>query len=192
MNWTSPALAGRGEQAVVLLQSPGRLTALRPRDGAQLWQHQAGCAVIPSVVAGDELVFLPSDGLTALRAPAEGGTAEVAWKEATLAPGNASPVVADGRLYTINNAGVLSCAEPASGKTLWRLRLTGTFWATPAIAAGRLAAVNDKGLFQLVRLAKRGALGGKLDLEEPVLGSPALCENAVYLRSDKHLWRLAL
>lgn len=191
MNWTSPALRG-GEQAVVLLQSPGRLTAHRPRNGDQLWQHQAGCAVIPSAVAGDELVFVPSDGLTALRPRPDGGSPEVVWKDAKLAPGNASPVVADGRLYTINNAGVLSCAEPATGKALWRLRLTGTFWATPAIATDRLAAVNDKGLFQLVRLAKRGALAGQLDLEEPVLGSPALSENAVYLRSDKHLWRLEL
>jgi outer membrane protein assembly factor BamB len=191
MNWTSPALFGQGDQTAVLLQSPGKLTAYRPRDGAQLWQHQAGCSVIPSIVAGDELLFLPSDGLTALRAPVEGSTPEVVWREAKLAPGNASPVVADGRLYTINNAGVLSCAEPASGTLLWRLRLTGTFWATPAISAGHLAAVNDKGLFQLVRLAKRGELAGQLDLEEPVLGSPAVSADAVYLRSDRHLWRLA-
>ncbi|HEV3340778.1 MAG TPA: PQQ-binding-like beta-propeller repeat protein [Pirellulales bacterium] len=190
MNWASPALYEGKQRPVVLLQSPGRLTAHDPQSGRQLWEHVTGCAVIPSVVADQEHVYLPAGGLTALRISA-GGKPEVAWQENKLAPANASPIVAAERVYTINGAPALTCASAATGEVLWRVRLTGAFWGTPLVAGEHLYCVSDKGLAQVVRLGTSGKVVSQFDFAEPILASPAASDGDLYFRSDAHLWKIS-
>lgn len=190
MNWTSPSVYRGAGGPLGLVQSPDRLTAVNPVTGDKVWEHATGCAVIPSVVADDTRVYLPANGLTAL-VIAAGGKPEVAWQESKLAPANASPIVVDGRLYTINSAPALTCADAASGKDLWRVRLTGAFWATPLVAGEHLYSVNDKGLAQVVRLGKRGEVVSQFDFAEPILASPGASDGALYFRSDTHLWKVS-
>lgn len=187
MNWTSPAIC-RGERgSLVLLQSPNKLTAVEPHTGKIAWEHTTGCAGIPSVVADEERAYLPASGLTALTL---GDKPEVGWQENKLGPASASPIVQGDRVYTINSAPALSCADKASGEILWRVRLTGPFWATPLVAGDYLYCVSDKGLAQVVRLGATGKLVSQYDFQEPILGSPAASDGALYFRSDKHLWKV--
>jgi outer membrane protein assembly factor BamB len=190
MNWASPAVYQGNQGPVVLLQSPGRLTAHEPRSGKLLWEHATGCANISSVVADGQRVYLPAGGLTSLRI-STGGKPEVAWQENKLAPANASPVVAGERIYTINGAPALSCADAATGEVLWRVRLTGAFWATPLVAGDHLYCVSDKGLAQVVRLGASGKVVSQFDFAEPILASPAASDGSLYFRSDAHLWKIS-
>lgn len=189
MNWTSPALCHDGERSLVLVQSPGRLTAYDPSSGKLVWEHTVGCAVIPSVVANGKTVYLPAAGLTALAMSGE--KPEVAWQESKLSPSNSSPIVVGQHVYTINSAPALSCADATSGQVLWRARLTGPFWATPLIAGGKLYCVSDKGLAQVADLTAKGKVLSQFDFAEPILASPAASDGAIYFRSDGHLWKVS-
>src|SRR5262249_8893076 len=137
-NWVSPiALEEDGSgQPVVLLQAPSGLSAHKASDGERLWTLEDVCLPISSSTAAGGVVYVPAKGLTALR-PA-GGTPQVLWSEANLAPGNSSPVICDGSVYVLNRAGALTAANAATGEVSWRLRLKGTYWATPVLANGRL------------------------------------------------------
>ncbi|HQU42005.1 MAG: hypothetical protein B7Z73_02630 [Planctomycetia bacterium 21-64-5] len=188
MNWTSPALCRGNKGPLVLLQSPGKLTAVDPVTGRQVWEYVTGCAGIPSVVADAKQVYLPAGGLTALKLT--GDKAELAWQENKLGPASASPIVRGERVYTINSAPALSCADVASGEILWRVRLTGPFWATPLVAGDYLYCVSDKGVAQVVRLGATGKVVSQHDFGEPILGSPAASDGALYFRSDAHLWKI--
>jgi outer membrane protein assembly factor BamB len=94
-------------------------------------------------------------------------------------------------LYVINGAPALTCADAASGKVLWRLRLAGKFWATPTVAGDYIYCANDQGLVQVVKLGEQGELAAENDLGEPILGSPAVADGAIYFRGDAHLWKIA-
>jgi outer membrane protein assembly factor BamB len=194
MNWTSPAL-WRGTTLgddVVLLQSPNALTAHQPRTGEQLWSLAIGANIIPSVVAKGDGIYLPANGLTALRPRSANQPPEVLWQDIKLGPANASPVIQDGKVFVISSAAVLICGDATTGNVAWRLRLTGPFWATPAIASGYMYCVSDKGLAQVVRLGDaEGELVGEHDFGEAILGSPAVADGAIYFRSDAHLWKIA-
>ena len=198
MNWSSPAL-WRGKTPaddIVLLQSPKELTAHHPHSGEQLWALPVAASNIASVVAEGNAMYLPSSGLTALSRQPDNQPPKVLWQDVKLAPTNASPVVENDRVYTLSSASVLICGDTLTGKVLWRLRLAGPFWATPAIAAGHVYCVNDKGVAQVVRLAAGdggdpGELVSEHDFGEPILGSPAVADGAVYFRSDAHLWKVA-
>jgi outer membrane protein assembly factor BamB len=196
-SWTSPIVipgSTPGTHAV-LAQSTTRLTSLDAHDGRELWNYTASCDGIASACFDDGLIFLPSDGITALRPAASGAEPEVVWKSNQLQPGAASPIAAAGKLYLVNRGGVLTVAECATGRILSRTRLSGSFWSTPVLCGNRIfACAYDDGTLQLVEPTTEGAAGqviAKLTLGEHVQASPAMAGGAIYIRSDQHLFKIA-
>jgi outer membrane protein assembly factor BamB len=193
-NWTSPAAwsSADGERTLVLLQSPSGLTAHDPLTGEQLWSHETSCDAIPSPTLDDRrVVFVASDRLTVLNIDQQ-GKLQPLWDAARLRPGAASPVVSGERLYVINRVGVLTCADASSGQSLWQLRLQGEFWGTPILAGDRLYVVNKDGEGIVVRVGDdEGEVLGINPMGERVQASPALANGALYIRSDKSLWKIA-
>jgi outer membrane protein assembly factor BamB len=195
-NWTSPALL-KGTAAtsdLVLLQSSAGVTAVHPRTGEIAWTFDEGASTISSSVVGEgTTLFVPSKGITALRPVADSdSTPEILWQRANLSPSTASPFFYRSRIFTVNGAGVLSCADAATGDRVWQLRLQGPFTATPVVAGGHIFLFNEKGLGQVVKPgAKRGEIVGKSDLGETILATPAIANGALYIRTDRHLWRIA-
>ncbi len=193
-NWTSPTiLKGKipGDD-LVLLQSSAGLAAVEPATGKVAWTYIEGASTIPSSVAAAGMVYVPSHGLTALRPVPQSESPELVWRESRLGPSVGSPLVLDGRVYTANRVGVLSCAAAETGKLAWRLRLKGPFSSSPVVAGGRLYLVNEKGLAQVVKPGdQKGKLVFTYDFGETILGTPAISQGALYLRSDAHLWKIA-
>ena len=113
------------------------------------------------------------------------------WHESRLRSSNSSPVVHDGRVYTIKAPAILVCGDAKDGRTLWQLRLKGPVWATPVLADGHLYVVSHTGLVQVVRLGEKGQLVGGGQLDPAILASPAVADGAIYFRSDAHLWKIA-
>jgi outer membrane protein assembly factor BamB len=194
-SWASPA-ALRGKTPaddVVLLQSTVALTAHRAATGEKLWSYDAACDAISSAAAVEGVVYVAAKGMTAL-APSGAAEPKVLWNAANLQPGAASVVVGGDRLYIINRSGVLACADTADGQIKWRLRLEGEFWGTPVVAAGRLYCINVSGKIHVVEPAADGAsarVAGTGQLDGTIHCSPAVCDGALYVRSDGHLWKIA-
>ncbi len=87
---------------------------------------------------------------------------------------------------------MLIAADAKTGHVDWRLRLTGTFYASPIVAGQRMYFFSDAGLGQMVELGKeRGRIVNQHDFKEGILGTPALVDKAIYVRSDQHLWKIA-
>ncbi|MBX3412035.1 MAG: PQQ-binding-like beta-propeller repeat protein [Pirellulales bacterium] len=193
--WTSPTLfrapAENGASTdVVLIQSPDRTTAHDPASGKILWSYDASCQSIASSCSADGIVYLPADGLTALKPAAKDGAVEVLWKSNRLGPYAGSPVFDRDLIYVINRSGVLACADDKSDMK-WQARLKGTFWATPVLAGDHMYCVNQDGLTLVVKLGEKGEVVAENELGDSVLGSPALVDGAIYLRGVGHLWKIA-
>jgi outer membrane protein assembly factor BamB len=193
-NWSSPVVALSGNFAeILLLQSAEKLSAHDPATGRELWSHASKNDGISSSVMIWGEVYLPTagSGIRALRLAAGIASPSVAWTQNKLNFGAASPVVHDGKIYTINRAGVLNCGRTSDGDVLWQLRLKGAFWSTPLLANGHLYAANQEGEVQVVRLdEKKGEVVGTNVMGEPLLASPAAADNALYYRTEKHLWKV--
>jgi outer membrane protein assembly factor BamB len=194
-SWTSPIVMRNKSDAhaVVLLQSTKQLTAHEPRTGRQLWAYGVACDGISSAVTAGGMVFVPSKGIAALR-PTSANEPEVVWNVATLQPGAASPLVDGDRILFANRSGVLNCASTTDGQVLWRVRLTGEFWGTPALVGNRLYCLSQNGGCQVVEISadgRRGEIVGKGQLDGTIQSSPAVADGALYIRSDRHLWKIA-
>lgn len=191
--WASPTIlraANRADDSV-LMQSANHFTAVDPHSGRVKWDLETRCAGIASAVAEQGVVYLPSGGVVALQASESTGTPAELWKAEDIQPSNSSLVIHLGKLYAINRAGVLTCANAQNGEILWRLRLEGSFWATPVVAGDYLYIPNDAGVCQVVKLGEKGEIVAKNPLGEQLLATPAIAGNALYLRSDANLWKIA-
>lgn len=195
-NWASPIALEVEDagtlQPAILLQSTYGIGLHRADNGELLWEMKAEIENIPSL-AYDNYLYVPSDGIQVVDfASLKTGEETLVWSEGKLQPSSPSPVVIDENVYTINRAGVLNCGSLAEKKITWRERLGGTFWATPVAAGGHLYCVNSTGkCFVVAADPKQGKLVSEIDFGEEVLGSPAIADDALFVRSHEHLWKIA-
>jgi outer membrane protein assembly factor BamB len=192
-NWVSPiALPGMREgKYVVLLQGRSGLVAHDAMTGDELWRYDVPCQTTPSVAVSEDRIYIPANGLTVLDLPKDATVPSLAWDSSQLSPSPASPIVTADRVYVMNNAGVLSCGDLASGERLWQVRIGGRHWATPVVAGNLMFCINADGEVKVVQLGETGKVVGSNKFDEAVKGSPAASGGALYVRTDTKLWKIA-
>jgi outer membrane protein assembly factor BamB len=191
-NWTSPIVIQGEDGPVVLLEGADGVQAVEPTRGATLWTFATRGSTVSSLAADAGVVFVPASGITAIGVPTDGSALATLWNNSRLNCSFVSPVVYRGRIYTINGAGVLNSADAATGEMVWQLRLGGTYWGTPGAADGRLYCPSKEGVVKVVELSgETGRILAENDLGEPLHCPPALVGDALYLRTDTTLWKVA-
>jgi outer membrane protein assembly factor BamB len=192
-NWTTATVQKTGSGTeMLLLQSGKGIHAVNPKNGEVAWHYADGAATIPSSALAGGVLYVPSHGLTALELADDGRSFKQKWRSSRLRPGTASPLVHRDRVYSLNNAGVLTCGDTDSGKRLWQLRLDGPFGGSPVVADNHLYAFNEEGMVQVVDLsAPEGRIAGEMDLGEMIQCSPAVSNGALYVRSNRRIWKIA-
>lgn len=191
-NWTSPVVLP-GAQEVVALQSSAGVLGVIPSTGSEVFNYTDGASTIPSSTVAGGVLYVPSHGITALKPDDKGGEPKQLWRDAQLGPGTGSPLVIGDKIYVINKAGVVTCAETSSGETVWRARASGPFSASPVAAGNFIYLFSEQGKGQIFDVTKgeEGNPVSEIELEDTILGTPAISNGAIYVRSDAKLWKLA-
>jgi outer membrane protein assembly factor BamB len=189
INWVSPLLYDHAGRREVVFQSQQDVSAHDPETGRRLWHHAtSGLSTIVSPVFAGGLIYVPGGRLVALRPAGNGTAAQEVWQSPKLQTSFASPLVYRGRLYVVNPVGVLNCADAATGKVQWQLRVKGPFSASPLAADGHIYVVNETGTTTIIKVGDTGKLVATNDLPETILASPVAANGAIYLRSDQRLY----
>ena len=192
-NWTSPIAIERDGRELAILQSSAGIHAVAPRSGKEVWYFGGGASTIPSSTFGpDGVLYVPANGITALQPGSSTKDVKELWVSGQLKPGTSSPVIVRDRIYTVNSSGVLTCGAIKDGKRLWQIRMEGKkFSATPIASGERLYCVNEDGLLQIIDCSgDEGKVTSSLALGEVVLGTPSVAGDAIYVRSDGHVWKI--
>ncbi len=99
-------------------------------------------------------------------------------------------IVAGDELYFISDNGVATCLDARTHQTHWTKRLGGDFSASPIWAEGRVYFVSEEGTTHVVKADKSYELLATNALDERSLASPAVDDDALFLRTESHLWRI--
>jgi outer membrane protein assembly factor BamB len=190
-NWSSPASVITKEAGLAILQDDNKLVAVNAKTGEEVWSFKVACSGVTSSVVADGKLFVPANGITAFDVHSNPTAPEMLWEANKLSTSGASAVVHQGNVYAVNRAGVLTCASAKTGEVSYQLRLKGPVWATPVIAGDYLYLVSFEGLAHVVKLGDKGELVGTADFGEKIQGTPAVADGAMFVRSDKHLWKIA-
>jgi outer membrane protein assembly factor BamB len=192
-SWASPVVFQEpGGKWLATLQGAKGLSIVEVRTGNVLEQIEGECSTVTSAAVIDNMVYAPLNGTTAYRV-SSGGTMEKAWDGAQIRAANASAVVHDGTLYTLNRTGVLAGFSAETGKpTGLKLRVGGSYWGTPAIAGQHMYFFAQDGTARVVKLGDDAEVVHEHKFEDEVfLCSPAVTDQGLFVRSDKHLWKIA-
>jgi len=195
--YSTPTLARVGKQDQLIASRGNAVIAYDPRDGRELWRvSYQGHSVVPRpVVAGDMVYVCTGYWNPTLLGIKLGGSGDVtnshvAFSAKRGVPHVPSPLVADGRIYMTTDLGILTCLDAASGKELWRERLSGNYAASPTLADGKIYLFSEEGIATVITPGDTLQTVATNQLDGRILASPAFVDGAIYLRTDSHLYRI--
>lgn len=203
--YSTPTIRETAARTEVLVSGSDHVDAYDARTGKQVWVSGGLTIdspygrVIASPVAEDGIVVATSGNpggggrghLLAVRA-GQGNVSESGflWKYPKTTPDSSTPVIVDGRLYTVTDAGVATCLDLRAGKVLWQKRLAkGPYHASLVAADGKVYFLGIEGDCTVI---EAGSDPPKIlsvnKLPGTFYATPALSDGTVYLRSYERLF----
>jgi outer membrane protein assembly factor BamB len=130
--------------------------------------------------------------LLAVRADGSGDVTEtnILWRNLRGTPRLPSPVLVDGLLFMVNDGGISTCLEAATGKQIWQERLAGEYAASMLYADGRIYCFNQTGTSTVLKPSRNFEVLATNQLDAGFIASPAVLGNAFILRTKTHLYRI--
>lgn len=197
-SFCTPLLIHVDGRPQIITPGSGAVAALDPEDGREIWRarYGQGFSVVPRPVLGHDLLFVATGyhraELLAIRAGGKGDVTEthIAWRTATGAPLTPSVLLVGDELYAVNDSGIASCFDARTGRVHWQERLDGNYSASPLFADGRIYFQNEAGLGTVLKADKVFTKLATNDLQERTLASPAVAAGALFIRTEKHLYRI--
>lgn len=190
--WASPvAIPAKGDRpAMIGMQNGLGYVLVNAESGQEVWKSEERSNTVASSTFGGNRLYATSGGLTAYEF-GSGAEPNVAWRSKNQGMGNASPIVAGDKVYTRNRQGVVTCLNTSDGKQVWRTRVGGGHWATPIVAGDYMYVPDQDGTISVLKLGDEPEVVSSEQIADVFLGSPAVAGNAMYLRSDKKLYKIA-
>lgn len=193
MSWMTPAVVRVGDHDELIVAGGETIRGYDPMTGKELWLLRGPTReVVPMIVVGRDMIYCASgrNGPTlGLRPGGQGDVTEthLVWRTVRGGPHVPSPVLANGRLYTANDTGIVTCLDAATGKLIFQDRIRDTFASSPIVVGDRIYVGGESGNTYVLKASDRFELMAKNDLGSPIQASPAAVANRLYLRTQEEL-----
>jgi outer membrane protein assembly factor BamB len=95
------------------------------------------------------------------------------------------------KLYLVRDGGIIQCVAPATGDVLYdgRVGASGAYCASPVAAGGRIYLASHPGTVVVLDASTDAVtVLARNELSERIWATPALVENTIYVRTEKHLF----
>lgn len=135
--------------------------------------------------------------ILAVRGGGRGDVTEthILWKHPTKYTDHiVSPLVADGRMLLIKCGGIATCFDASSGDSLFgpgRLGSEGNYFASPIYSHGKIYIGGENGQVVVMESGPKLNVLAVNDLEDPVIGTPAIADGRLFVRTRTRLLAFA-
>jgi len=184
----------------LLISTPAdHVVANRVDNGEEVWWLPYNCFSLVARPGHANGIVYAIGGLRdghyvmyAIPANSRGKVAEedLLWKREETIPQCPSPILSDGRLFLIKDSGIATCLNSKTGKELWQKRIGGNYRGSPVAVGDTVFLTSQKGKTTVLKLDDKFSAVATSQLDGVFLASPAIAGNALYLRSDTHLYRI--
>ena len=206
--WATPLVWQTGQRTEIVTVGKGMVVSYG-LDGKELWRMRGMTQATPTPVAGGGMLFVGSGSqgeqnrpMFAIRPGATGDISLkpettsnefVAWSQPRASGYITSPLFYRGRLYAINDNGVMQVFNAETGEELYKARVGGvgnTFSSSPFASDGRIYAVSEDGVTVIFNDGKAYDEVGKNSLDEMSLATPAADASSLFIRTQTKLYRV--
>ena len=104
-----------------------------------------------------------------------------------------TPLIYRGKVYALNNSGLIGCYDLKSGKEHYfeRIRHRGHgFSASPVAADGKIYCAGEDGIVFVLTAGEKFQPPAEQLVGESLMASPALSDGVLYLRGTRSLFAL--
>jgi outer membrane protein assembly factor BamB len=208
--WSSPFLWKHAQRTELVVIGRQHAISYDPTTGKELWRLRGLTGQsTPSPVAADGLLYLATGSqgesnrpVFAVRPGAVGDISLakgeeqntfVAWFHPRASAYTSSPLVYRGRMYVVNDNGILTVFDSQTGKEIYKARAGGsgnTFSASPWAADGKVYLLSEDGHTFVIEAGDKYVEVSKNSVDEMSFASPALAPNTIFLRTQTKLYRI--
>jgi outer membrane protein assembly factor BamB len=152
--------------------------------------------MVASILHKDDLIFamggFPERHLLAIR---KGGTGQitsshVVWRSHRAVPYVPSAILYGGFLHVVSDDGMYTCYEPESGRLLQQKRVGTHVSASIVGGDGHLFITDDEGRTTVLKNNAKFEIVAKNGIGEGVFTSPAISQQTIFIRGEKHLFAI--
>lgn len=205
--YSTPSLIESQGRTELVFPIAQEIWGLNPDTGKLRWfaTHGLPGNISPALIQDGDVVYLfggyPTQGSAAVRLGGKGDVTQshLLWqsKSSSYVP---TPVLHEGHLYVVNDAGFALCMEAKTGREVYRERVIESgsgrgrggkpFYASPVLIGDKLYAVSRRnGTFVLRAKPSFEKLASIPPLDESQFhGTPAVVGERLILRSDKAVY----
>jgi outer membrane protein assembly factor BamB len=148
----------------------------------------------------DAVLKFMSEGQNAAFALKPGGSGDITgshvlWKQTEGLPYVPSGIVYRGQFLMVKDGGIVTAYDAKTGAEVYRRRAAanGTYYASPVAANGHIYCVSLDGVVTVLKAgaAKPEVIAENQKLDERIAATPAIADDTLYIRTDKHLYAFA-
>jgi outer membrane protein assembly factor BamB len=179
-------------------------------DGAELWRVGGMSMPTPSPLAAGGLLYVGTGAqgdanrpFLAIKPGARGDISLkngarsndfIVWSHPRASGYTPSALLHDGRAYLVHDTGILTVLDAKSGTQVYKVRVGGgghTFSASPVASGNRVFLLTEEGLTFVLDAGNEYKEIARNDLAEMSLASPAIAGDALYIRTESKLYKIA-
>jgi outer membrane protein assembly factor BamB len=195
-SYVTPVIYDEGERKLLVTVTSRQITAYETATGEVVWVLKTPVSTpIPTPVIVDDRLYVTGgrggSAYTAAYQLGQGAPPRELWRTQQSPADVSSPVVYDGKLFTITSIGVMVCYDADTGRILWRHRVgsgLGVFYASLVAASGKVYAVRSNGTTYVIAAEDTFRLIAESPLQEEVFASPAVAAGCLLVRTASALY----
>lgn len=198
--YSMPLIMNVAGQNILVSPAADWVYAYHADSGEELWKvpyDTLGFSNTPRPVADDKRIYICTgfmkSQMLALEFDPQDSSAEptVAWRFTKQVPQISSPLLVGNEIYFVaDQGGVMTCVDTESGELLWRERLSGNHTASPVLAGGHIYMAGRDGTTTVIRPGRTYQEVARNQLADGILASPAIVDGAMFLRTEKAVYRI--
>ena len=121
-------------------------------------------------------------------------TTHLLWKHQTKHTDHiVSPLVVNSRMFLVKEGGIATCFETSEGKPLYgpvRINNASNYFASPVYGDGKIFIASENGIMVVLQDGPQFKVLATNDMGDPILGSPAIADGALFIRTRKRMLRI--
>jgi outer membrane protein assembly factor BamB len=206
--WSTPYVWTNAQRTEIVAIGTG-VTISYGTDGKELWRLKGATQANPTPTDADGLLYVGTGSqgesnrpLFAVKPgatgdislkPGETSNAFVAWFQPRAAAYTSSPLAFAGRVYVVNDNGVLQVFDGKTGREIYKARVGGvgnTFSASPWTYGGKIFFLSEEGDTFVINPGDAYDEVAKNSLGELAFASPAITRDGLFVRTQSRLYRI--
>lgn len=195
--YATPLLVWWEEEPYLISTGAQATFGMDPHTGEERWMvvHKGYSMSARPVRFADHVIVntgFDRPQLVSIRLGGKGNVTEthVSWTQKRSIPTMSSSVLANGFLFQVDDGGIASCLDAATGEVHWRERIGGRHCASPVVVGERVYFFDREGQTVVVRASRVFEILATNRLDEGFMASACVLSDSFVLRTTGHVLRL--